>query len=1499
MLKNGTFSGTTSCYKDFVNGYSVVEFLTDVKTAEESASSKDGNRIRILLPEALPADAGLPYIAVGAKIPSSTNSADFNVEYGTSGRKWTYNHQGGYAYGTENIAKNIWNIDVDTEHFGKETIKGIYLNPWGQQVVEIPAGVAVEIEYVGFFSSLDDAKNFVYVRDLPAVEEITSESFVYLDANDVKTATGKGEIITDEGLTVVHYTADQAKRGNKLTFHTEKTGKVTSTGEDSAFGYPYHVVRYKSTGIGSGAGGADGINFRGSGTDEQQWNNSRKPANHPTYDFETYYIYDWNGATSNTAISDTWTNPYLEWQAYGTDATAENGDIWFESYAMFKTKEQAEAYIELVKAEAITPDDVTLLVDGGEKNTFVAGEWGKLSAAAAPKRTDGLPVTYKTTVTLTDGTILKAKKQVEVRANVTPAKLIEAKDIYLGDLGTGTKTAYDAEKNLIVLTVNSDTNIGGESYAHLSLNTPARIDGYEDQIKYLKVGYEYGGTATSTNVRTTGGNFDVYMTIAAAKEAGITDNRFWGNNLDFSINGKSAVFDFSTMNSGPLAGYYSDNLTSGDTYDWARLKPFANGTAPAGATFGLKYLAFFDNLADAKAYTYIDPEKYTVTYMVNDLVYETMTVSEGKTLVYPETKPAFADKLFVRWDVAEGTEITEDMTVNAVFAAPLALYTGGDIQFTGGGATSSLQTSYENNIATATLPKFTGADGNRVDISTPGALKGDGAQYMAYGIKISNVDTNDADTTNRIAEESGKAQRRWSGTDVNQQYSTTEIKKHVIDFSTFNDWDKVQNTDKLLGISLNPWSNGSYTCPAGTVIEVQYIAFFDTLEAANAYVFEAPATHEVKFMAGGEVVDTVTVYDGNSLVYTAKQPINVPDGYAFAGWDTPEGTLVTGNMVVYAIFKPGAALDTEYVVYGRDITYSKPTNGWREGTQEVIGDTLKFRIGDTQGANWDNDANGSLTITISGLNFPKTHKYYAFGIGNDITTSENYATTHDNVTLGGVTADIDLKKAVGEGPVSIIGDFSSKTFTSDTITSITFDPVWRKDYQLHSGESGYRVGKGAEFNITYIAAFETKAEAEKFVEAFNATLVTTKVTVKATDGGKVNTAGGSYTQGELITFVATPDNGYVFDGWYDVTGTSSELSKNLSYVYTVGESEAILEARFTPQTTKTYAKLEYEGPKDTTVGSITVSSSQQQNGYVPNGVPVDMTATAGDDHNFGYWFRETTTTGQMVFIGLDENIQAYALGTGVLYNAEFFAKGAGKQTIYVDATGVILAKAGEDKPTPSQPGYTWNGQWKTKAESDAVLVLTPIYTRNESGSSALTVYAANGRSQTLNPAFNSQLTFDAGADNVVWTLNVGGKSYPVSYNRVFTFRYRLTSTPVTLTATVIDTAPQAIITGLEATNDGTAATFVGAYYLPEEATIKGYGVLLTDDAEVAETMTVTSDGIIVGNIAKSTDSNNAVFVVKKNNVGGATWYGKPFISYTVPDNEEGFVYYGDLMTAEA
>ncbi|MBQ7821803.1 MAG: S-layer homology domain-containing protein [Clostridia bacterium] len=93
----------------------------------------------------------------------------------------------------------------------------------------------------------------------------------------------------------------------------------------------------------------------------------------------------------------------------------------------------------------------------------------------------------------------------------------------------------------------------------------------------------------------------------------------------------------------------------------------------------IEYIAFFATKAEAEAYkSEFEKNSIKVIFMLGNEVYSEALVMKGNALVYPTEAPSKIGYKFDGWDVAEGTAVNSDMTVNAVMTkqagAPVAYF---------------------------------------------------------------------------------------------------------------------------------------------------------------------------------------------------------------------------------------------------------------------------------------------------------------------------------------------------------------------------------------------------------------------------------------------------------------------------------------------------------------------------------------------------------------------------------------------------------------------------------------------------------------------------------------------------------------------------------------------------------------------------------------------------------------------------------------------------------
>lgn len=127
------------------------------------------------------------------------------------------------------------------------------------------------------------------------------------------------------------------------------------------------------------------------------------------------------------------------------------------------------------------------------------------------------------------------------------------------------------------------------------------------------------------------------------------------------------------------------------------------------------------------------------------------------------------------------------------------------------------------------------------------------------------------------------------------------------------------------------------------------------------------------------------------------------------------------------------------------------------------------------------------------------------------------------------------------------GEYAAKTEITVTATSdVGYGFVgWYEGETLIYKNASYTF-EMPERNLAISAVFETLRKAE--------------LIVNATEGGTVGgTESGEYYVGTDITVTATPDDGYVFSGWYK---GDSPVSKKSSYTFKMSENALTLTAKF-------------------------------------------------------------------------------------------------------------------------------------------------------------------------------------------------------------------------------------------------------------------------------------------------------------------------------------------------
>jgi uncharacterized repeat protein (TIGR02543 family) len=114
--------------------------------------------------------------------------------------------------------------------------------------------------------------------------------------------------------------------------------------------------------------------------------------------------------------------------------------------------------------------------------------------------------------------------------------------------------------------------------------------------------------------------------------------------------------------------------------------------------------------------------------------------------------------------------------------------------------------------------------------------------------------------------------------------------------------------------------------------------------------------------------------------------------------------------------------------------------------------------------------------------------------------------------------------------------------------------------------------------------------------------------ITARDGGTVS-GGGSHKHSERVTLVATPNDGYVFDGWF---AGNTRVSSETTHII-MAEGAVTLEARFS---LITYTVNLTRNP--TAGGTVTGG------GTFDHGTRITVTATVAAGHTFDGWYNGST-----------------------------------------------------------------------------------------------------------------------------------------------------------------------------------------------------------------------------------------------------------------------------------
>ena len=394
----------------------------------------------------------------------------------------------------------------------------------------------------------------------------------------------------------------------------------------------------------------------------------------------------------------------------------------------------------------------------------------------------------------------------------------------------------------------------------------------------------------------------------------------------------------------------------------------------------------------------------------------------------------------------------------------------------------------------------------------------------------------------------------------------------------------------------NKWIK--YTNDGGDIIYTYYLDNITTATDLHFVFIKSP---------------TVTYDPNGGSVYTVEREYNTEEAcnvYSFK----PVPQTGEGNTFTYI---------SPYVSHAAE----GKNDGWKFMGWLLTGDTVSDIPQGTVKVNADK---------LGSLLLPAVHTI-ACDFSGESTKKEQYFQIWDKKI-----DESDLKKETNDSTYIkwTTNDSSAKLSYANIHKGLTMVAQWRWRQaflpQINSGEGYTNSDTGGTVEITSVSNTDAN-----YVAAYNA------------NGGKAYFA----ETDEIVTAKATAKEGYVFEGWYDGTGSDANLiTTNATYSFTeMKENVGTYYARFSGTVTQTYKRQvkdgdnwkEIQGENNDDAGNLDRYS------YVDvAGKDISVTATAGEGYKFVGWY---DSTGNKVTTGLssDEKTISYTTTGNATYIARF------------------------------------------------------------------------------------------------------------------------------------------------------------------------------------------------------------------------------------------------------
>ncbi len=305
-----------------------------------------------------------------------------------------------------------------------------------------------------------------------------------------------------------------------------------------------------------------------------------------------------------------------------------------------------------------------------------------------------------------------------------------------------------------------------------------------------------------------------------------------------------------------------------------------------------------------------------ITYVIDEDTEEYADSYVGAKLEYIDAPLMLDGRYFMGWKLKEGTEITGDTTVYAIYSNTYR-FTGKDIE---GSNFNAVNTNGGIEYTNKGAQKITYAVVDFEDIDVSGspymklyyreAFYADGA-YPDILLNFSN--SAGIPAKNAVVEQGERGNIKYIIIDMTQAKLTeigspiwdTKILPLNVKLTGFK--TRAFHTDKF---AQTPDSNTTYE------FDIVSVGFFPTLKAAKEDT-ETTASYSVTYMSAGEVFAEQTYYTGEYLKYPENDPV-APTDYKFVGWDTDDGFEVTEDLVINAEYER-----YRLALYADDLSYTK------------------------------------------------------------------------------------------------------------------------------------------------------------------------------------------------------------------------------------------------------------------------------------------------------------------------------------------------------------------------------------------------------------------------------------------------------------------------------------------------------------------------------------------------------------------------------------------------